>query len=102
MLFALRHWRILAKLAALVAAFLFGAQVGSEFQIGRHARAEAARLAAEAEHAAATNRAEAVRLMGEAEADATLRSLTDEARADPDGAMPALGMRDARRINAIR
>lgn len=102
MVFALRHWRILSMLAAILAAFLLGCRLGSEFQIGRHARAEAARLAAEAQHAAATNRAEATRLMREADADATLRSITDEARADPDGALPALGMRDARRLNAIR
>lgn len=99
---ALRHWRLTAMVAAIALAFLFGCQVGSEYQIGRHAKAEAARVAAEQTRIAEVNRAEAWRLIREADQEAILRSITDEARSDPDGGMPALGMRDARRLNAIR
>jgi hypothetical protein len=98
----LKHWRLIALAVALLSAFLSGLRLGSEYQLGRQARDEAARLAEEADSAKARNRAEALRLIQRAEAEATYRSITDEARADPDGALPAIGLRDAKRLNAIR
>jgi hypothetical protein len=100
--FILRNWRVVAALAALVAAFVGGWQAGSQYQTSRYQRAELARAAETAALAADINRAEARRLAAEAEADAILKGVQDDARTDPDGDLPALGVRDAQRLNAIR
>jgi len=96
------HRRAVAALAALLAAFVGGWQAGSQYQTSRYQRAELARAAETAALAADINRAEARRLAAEAEADAILKGVQDDARADPDGSLPALGVRDAQRLNAIR
>ena len=100
--FIFRNWRAVAALAALLAAFFTGWQAGSQYQTSRYQRAELARAAEAAALAADINRAEAKRLIAEAEADAILKGVQDDARADPDGDLPALGVRDAQRLNAIR
>lgn len=94
--------RTVAAIAALLAAFFTGWQAGSQYQTSRYQRAELVRAAEAAALAADINRAEAKRLIAEAEADAILKRVKDDARADPDGDLPALGLRDAQRLNAIR
>ncbi len=98
----LRNWRTALWAGSVAAAFIAGAYVGSEYRVGQFAKIEAARLEAERERVREANRNEAMRLMREADAEAEYRRIKDEARSDPDGSLPALGVRDTERLNSVR
>lgn len=98
----LRNWRQVIWAGSVLGAFIAGAYVGSEYRSGQYAKAEAARLETERERVREANRNEAMRLMREADAEAEYRRVKDEARSDPDGSLPALGVRDTERLNSVR
>lgn len=97
MTWILAHWRQLLAVALIAAAFRAG--------VVWEQRAQAARdldqANADRDRRTLTFSIEGKRLEIEADADLALGVIADEARADPDAGLPALGLRAAQRLNRI-
>jgi len=94
--------RLASYAAILAGVFASGLWVGSEWQMGRQARAVEAQAAADAAARSTINIAEAARLAETARLGFTLGEVTNETLADPDAGAVSLGLRDAQRLNRIK
>lgn len=94
--------RISVLISALCFTFFAGLWAGIRWAEGVQAREEQALRALQDEASRKTREAEMLRLQDEKSLDLQMGVVLDAVRSDPDGVLPAFGLRDTKRLNEIR